>query len=222
LSGLLIVLPAIASGQDFEQLCERRLPRPTLRIQRVDSGYSIDRQLPYTDLTGIGANARKHGKQNVLGLTRAETAVSIHIRLDRLLDDRSGEECVSPEIDVTIAFAPMTVYIGREFPPNSCSYQEILRHELRHVEAYRDHLPKVEAAVRPLFAQRFNGDILYGSRGILEKDLKKEVSDYWLPLLDSEIRKVELVQAEIDSVEEYERMESVCGGELQKIMNSKR
>lgn len=215
----LLALPATASAQGFEQLCERRLPRPVLRIQRVDNGYSIDRQLSYAALTGIGANARKHGRKNVLGLTRAETAATIHIRLARLLDDRSGRECVSPEIEVTIAFKPMTVYIGREIPPGSCSYREILGHELRHVAAYRDHLPKVETAVRDRMEQRFNGDILYGSRGDLENGLKEEISGHWLPLLDSEIRKVEAVQAQIDSVDEYDRMERACGGELQKLIH---
>lgn len=203
------------------QLCERRLPRPALRIQRIDNGYSVDRKLSYTALTGIGANARRHGRENVLGLTRAETAATIHVRLARLLDEETGRECVSPEVEVTVAFKPITVFIGREFPPDSCSYREILEHELRHVEAYRSHLPKVEAAVRVEMARRFNGDILYGRRGVLEDGLKNEISDFWLPLLDSEIQKVEAVQAEIDSAEEYDRMENICGGEVQKLMRSR-
>lgn len=213
-----MLLPAISSGRDFEQICERRLPRPTVRIQRVDNGYNIERQLSYTALNGIGAKARKHGKKNVLGLTRAETAATIGVHLARLVDGVSGEECVSPEVEVTIAFKPMTVYIGREFPPGTCSYREILAHEMRHVEAYRNHLPQVEATIRAQMARRFNGEILYGSRGVLENRLKAEIGDYWLPMLDSEVRKVEQVQAQIDSPEEYDRMETVCGGEVQKLM----
>lgn len=209
-------------GGDFVLQCESRLAKPAVRVAQADNGYGIDHQLSYAALTGMGANTRRHGRDHVLGLTRAESAATIHVRLERLVDKRNGMECVSPNIEVGIAFKPMVVYIGREFPEESCSYREILDHEMRHVDAYRAHLPKVEAAVRARLEQRFNGQILYGRAGTLEKGLQKEIADYWLPLVDREVGKVEAVQALIDSPEEYDRLQDICGGELQRLMRARR
>ena len=63
-----------------------------------------------------------------------------------LQDPVSGYECVAPQIGVTITYVPVVIYIGREFPPGTCAYDEILKHELRHLKTYMDYLPRVEEA----------------------------------------------------------------------------
>lgn len=216
----LFSLPAPAAVREFVRSCERDLPPPVFKVERIDSGYTVDHRLASSALTSLGASARRHGRTHVLGLTRAETAATVRIHLARFLDRASGEECVSPAILVRVGYKPMKVYIGREFPVGSCSYQEILQHELRHVQAYREHLPEVETAVRTQVEQHFYDTILYGERGRLESELQYQVNAFWLPFVDSEIHKVEETQARIDSVEEYERMEHVCGGEVQRLMRA--
>lgn len=215
---LLAVLPALGLAGDFGRLCEGQLPRPSVRVERTDNGYSVDHDLSYTELTGIGARARRHGRQHVLGLTRAEAAASMQVRMLRLTERDGGRECISPDIEVTVAYRPIMVFVGKEFPVDSCSYREILAHEMRHVDAYRKHLPRVQAVVRALLEERFKGGLLFGAQGEPERLLREEIDRRWLPLVDSEIRKVDAVQAEIDSLEEYERIEKTCGGELQKLM----
>lgn len=216
---LLAGLPALAQTADFRALCQQRLPDPVLQVKRVESGFSVDRQLSYRELTGMGADLLRHGKQNVLGITRAEMAATLEIKMARLVSEDDEQECLTPQVVVTVEYKPIKVYIGREFPPDSCSYREILQHELRHVKAYRRHLPQVEAAIRNKLAGRLDGRILYGEKGTLEDKLKGEVYDEWLPLVDEEIRRVDEAQARIDSAEEYNRMETVCDGQIQEFIS---
>lgn len=211
--------PALAQSAEFVRNCTERLPAPTLRVQHRQSGYSIDSRLSYRDLTGMGAGLLRHGKQNVLGITRAETTATVEIQMARLEEEASGRACLSPQVLVTIAYKPIQVYIGREFPPGGCAYKEILLHEMRHVRAYQYFLPRVEAGVRSLLARHFQARILYGQPAAVEATLTAEVYDKWLPLVDAEIRKVDAAQAEIDSAEEYDRMEGVCDGEVQRTIN---
>lgn len=210
--------PLLAETPDFKTLCAERLPAPSLQVRRAENGYSVDTGHSYRELTGMGAGLLRHGKQNVLGLTRAETSATVEIKVARLLEAASGQECLSPQVTVTIEYKPIKVFIGREFLPGSCVYREILLHELRHVQAYRDHLPLVEASVRSHLSRRFSGQIVQGKSGALEDKLKAEIHDVWLPLVDKEIRKVDAAQAAIDSQQEYDRMESVCNGAVHQLI----
>lgn len=211
-------LSALSQTADFRALCEQQLPDPSLQVKRLESGYSIDRQLSFRELTGMGADLLRHGKQNVLGITRAEMTAAVEIKMARLLSEQDDQECMSPQVSITVEYKPIKVYIGREFPPDSCSYREILNHEMRHVRAYHRHLPLVEAAIRGKLARRASGRFFYGRQGTVEGRLKAEIYDKWLPVVDEEIRKVDATQAQIDSAEEYNRMEKVCDGELQQLI----
>jgi hypothetical protein len=221
LAGLLLAsLPAFSQTAEFRKLCEERLPDPSLEVRRAAGGYSVDRQLSFRELTGMGYDLLRHGKQHVLGITRAEMAATLEIKMARVESEVDDQECASPQVQITVEHKPITVFIGREFPPESCSYREILQHEMRHVRAYGHHLPLVEDNIRKKLSRRFDGRIVYGRKGELEGRLKASIYDRWLPIVDREIRKVDAAQAKIDSVEEYNRMERVCDGEVQQYINA--
>jgi len=220
LAGLAASFPAFSQTPGFRALCEERLPVPSLKVKRSDGGYRVDRQRSFRELTGMGADLLRHGKQHILGITRAEMTAAVEIKMARLESEKDGMECLSPQVVVTVEYQPINVFIGREFPPQSCTYREILQHEMRHVRAYRYHLPVVEASIRGKLARRFGSRIFYGRLGEMEGRLKADISDNWLPLIDAEIRKVDATQAQIDSPEEYNRMERVCDGEVQEFISS--
>ena len=88
----------------------------------------------------------------VLGLTKTDSRVAIALAGPMLQDPASGYECVAPQITVSLTYAPVVIYIGREFAPGTCAYDEILAHELRHMKTYMEHLPRVEKTVRAALA----------------------------------------------------------------------
>jgi hypothetical protein len=112
----------------------------------------------------------------------------------------------------------VVIYVGSEFAPGSCGYQEILTHELRHMKTYMDHLPVVEKIVRDAFAKRFEAKPLYAPSGTARSALEHEINSGWMPFIKAEMAKVETQQAMIDSVEEYARLGKACGGEIQNIL----
>lgn len=208
--------PASAARTAFQVRCEDEISKTVSVLTAQQNGYSIDTHLPYRALTamkgGAGANAF------VLGLTKTESRVQIGATGPMLQDGASGYECIAPQISVKLYYAPVVIYIGREFAPGTCAYREILQHELRHLQAYMDHLPKVEAVVRQALQRRFQDKPLYAPRGAAQRALSREIDTGWLPYVKAEMAKVELVQAAIDAPQEYARLGKICNGETQTIL----
>jgi hypothetical protein len=198
----------------FQIQCEEGINKTVSILLAQQSGYSVDNHLSFQSLTTMKGAARANSF--VLGLTKTESRIAIGLDGAMVQDPSTGYECVAPQITVRLSYAPIVVYVGREFPPGSCGYDEILRHELRHVEAYMEHLPRVETLVRAALAQRFDGQPMYARSGSARAALKHEIDTGWLPYIKGEMGKVETQQAAIDTPAEYARLSRACNGEIQQ------
>ncbi len=204
----------------FQARCEDSIGETLSVLTGVQNGFRIDNSVGYRSLTVMKGRTRPG--QYVLGLTRTESRVSINVG-GRLLSDRaSGYECIAPHIEVRLTYPPIVVYVSREFAPGSCAYEEVLAHEMRHLNTYLDYLPKVEARVRKALAQRFEAKPLYARAGQAQSLLQHEVDRGWMPYIKTEMAKVEALQAAIDSPQEYARLSKVCGGEVQSLLRPTR
>lgn len=208
-----------AARTPFQIRCEDTISKTVSVLTAQQNGYSIDTHLPYKALTAMKGVARQNAY--VLGLTKTESQIRIALAGPMLQDAVSGYECVAPQIGVSITYVPVVIYIGREFPPGTCAYDEILRHELRHLKTYMDYLPRVEKTVRAALAKRFEARPLYAPRGTARAALAREIDTGWLPYIKAEMRKVEVLQAAIDSPQEYARLGKACNGEIQNILAGK-
>lgn len=203
----------------FQARCEDTISKTVTVLTVQQNGYSIDTHLPYKALTVMKGTARRDTW--VLGLTKTDSQVQIALAGPMLQDPASGYECVAPQISVKLNYAPVVIYIGREFAPGSCAYDEILAHELRHMKTYMEHLPRVEKTVRAALAKRFEARPLYAPSGTAKAALAREIDTGWLPYIKAEMRKVEVLQAAIDSPQEYARLGKACNGEIQNILAGK-
>jgi hypothetical protein len=214
--GLLCCGSAAAARTPFQTRCEDTIDKTVSMLSSKQNGYSIDNTRSFRTLTAMKAPGRANSF--VLGLTRTESRVSVNLD-GRILQDRaSGYECVAPQIRVSLFYAPIVVYIGSEFAPGTCAYKEILAHEMRHLKAYVDHLPKVESVVRSALARRFEGKPLYAPVGQAQHLLEKEIDAGWMPYMKSQMALVEIQQTAIDSPSEYARLSKVCKGEVQSLI----
>lgn len=211
-----LLASAGAAAAQFEARCESAIGATAAHLSASDQGYRIDNTVSYQRLTGMRRPAA--GRGHVLGLTRAESRVSVQLDAKMLADPDSGRECIAPEIDVKLSYIPITIYVGREFPPGSCSYQEILAHEMRHLNAYLNHLSKVESVVRAALDQRFAARPVYAPIGQAKAMLEREIDREWMPYIKNELDRVEQLQTEIDSPQEYARLSTVCKGEVQFLI----
>ena len=205
-----------AARTAFQARCEDTIGKAVSVMTTRQSGFSIDNTRPFQALTTLKGPAPKNSY--VLGLTRTESRVSINVGGPRLTDPKTGYECIAPKISVSLYYIPFIIYVGREFVPGSCAYKEILAHEMRHLNAYLDHLPKVETVVRAAMAARFNDRPLYAPGGQVQALLKREIDNNWMPYIKGEMVKVERIQAAIDTPAEYARLSRVCKGEVQSLI----
>ncbi|MGZ3182865.1 MAG: hypothetical protein ACXU8N_10515 [Telluria sp.] len=209
---------AVASAAALRSRCEATPASSILNVHPAT--YAIDHSQSYRTLARmkqpLGARAY------VLGLTRTESHVSIRSTGTLYTDPAEHLECIAPRVTVDLWYSPVTIYVGREFAPGSCSYRAILDHELRHYTTYERHLRTVEENVRAALQQRFSGRPLYAPQGQVHAQLAHEIDARWLPYIKSELGQVETLQAAIDSPAEYARLSKVCRGEVQSIIRSTR
>lgn len=197
--------------------CES-LPLPSVQVKRQDAPVTLDTSYDYKSITALAAKERQSNIR-VLGLTRGTSRINAELRIQSVIDPSRQWECASPQIVVTYGFNPMTVYVAREFPEGSCAYNEIYRHELRHVQTYLDHLASIEQDITEALAKRFETGRLYrGAVGQTQQMLQKELNDRWLPYLKRQIERVESSQALIDTPQEYERVARSCDGAIRRVI----
>jgi hypothetical protein len=200
----------------FQARCEDTMARAVTVLSTRENGYSIDNSKSFRTLTAMKGPAPANAY--VLGLTRTQSRLEINLNGSILQDPLSGYECISPRIAVSLYYIPIIIYVGSEFSPGSCAYDEILAHEMRHLKVYLDHLPKVESVVRKALSERFDNKPLYAPRGQARASLQREVDTGWMPYMKRELVKVEAQQARIDTPQEYARLSRVCKGEVQSLI----
>lgn len=208
--------PQRISRSLLQARCEEAMKATVTVLAVQENAYSIDNTRSYLSLTDLKGKAPANAF--VLGLTRTQGRLSIGSEGALLRDPLSGYECIAPKIEVELYYTPIVIYVGREFAPGTCAYQEILAHEMRHLKAYRDHLPKVERTVRKALSDRFNNKPLYARTGQASASLKREIDTGWMPYMKRELASVEVRQAAIDTPEEYARLSRVCKGEVQSLI----
>ncbi|ATQ76174.1 hypothetical protein CR152_17765 [Massilia violaceinigra] len=204
-----------AARSAFQAQCEDAMDKGISVLHSIPSGYTINNTVSFHGLTAMKPGA---AGTFVLGLTRTESRSTISLKAPMLIDPVTGYECVAPRITVSLLYSPVVVYVGREFRPGSCAYQEILAHEMRHLKTYLDHLPKVEVTVRAALARRFTDKPLYAPRGQAMALLQQELNTGWAPYIQKEMAKVDPLQAAIDTPQEYARLSKVCAGEVQSLV----
>jgi hypothetical protein len=220
---LLLAAGEAAAGTPFAARCEAGLDganrRPTVSVEAHDTGYRVDNSLSWRALTRL---KRERAGAYVLGLTRAESRVAISVEGTIAGDQDSGMECMSPRIAVSLSYLPIVVYVSSEFAPGTCAYREILAHEMRHLKAYVEYLPKVERTVRDALANRFEGRPVVAPQGQALSRVQAELDGRWMPFIKHEMGRAKALQGRIDSALEYARLSKVCQGEVQSLIGSTR
>jgi hypothetical protein len=216
LAGLLGSSSAWSARTPFQAQCEDRLGATAVALTAGGAGYSIDNSLSYKALGRLKEHTQ--AGSYVLGLTKTESRITVAVDGGMLTDPKTGHECIAPKIAVSLTYVPIVIYVGSEFRPETCAYQEILAHEMRHLKAYLDQLPKVEAVVGAALKKRFPAKPIYAPAGRAKALLDQEMDRQWMPYIKNEMIKVERLQAAIDSPQEYARLSKVCKGEVQSLI----
>jgi hypothetical protein len=205
-----------AERTPFQVRCEDTISKTISVLSSTQNGFTINNQLPTRALTAKAGNI--DGRVQTGGLTVTQGVYKASLGGPVLQDPGSGYECIAPRVEIKLTYSPVLIYVGNEFVPGSCGYNEILAHEQRHRVAYMDNLARVELAVRDALGKRFEGKPLYAPSGTAMSALEHEINGTWFPFIRGEFEKGKAKQAEIDTPEEYARLGKVCNGEISDIM----
>lgn len=221
LHGVLLLCAAeTAPAQDlppraFMRECEARLAPSRVRVTAVPMAPRIDTSKSYRELTGMVSKAEYTW---VLGLTRPVLRVDSKWGFDGLEDAGSRRTCMRPTLDMRLRYDPVTVFIGREFASDECSYRFILAHETRHVAVHVRQLAKTVALLQSQLQRRMGSGVHYGTRAELERRFRSEIENYWMPRAQRELADVRREHALIDTPEEYGRANTACGGRIATVL----
>ena len=209
--------PALAPGDGFEQRCEQRM-RPTIHVSATAPTFVLNNSLSTRVLSTRSRYAS--GSLSVMGMTTSRTLADISIDGPAILDPDGTRECIAPRIEVLLSFKPLDVYVAREFNSNSCAYRAVLQHEMEHVRIYAEQLARIEKLIHGELLRRYEGRPLYAAAGKGIDTLQSQLDGWLDPLLRSELDKVEMMQARLDTPEEADKLSHACLGEVAYMMGS--
>lgn len=203
-----VVLFAAGGKGPMPVICERRLDSTEVRVTTTPVEYKTDFTMPTARLTAMAATG---SGRLVHGLTRTNMRSLVTVGSTGITNPLTGRHCLRPIVDVRLAFEPMTVFITADQPRGSCQFDVTMKHELQHVEVYREFLDTAARDVGKYLRDHFRNRIYYfDSAEDAQRQMSEETSKRIGPFVEEEMNRVREMQAPLDTPEEYLRLERSC------------
>jgi hypothetical protein len=211
---LLAAAPARADA--FDTACEAEARSAVAVETRFDPGeVLVDTSRSAADLTAMKSLG---GRWRTSGLTTMSQQLGIRA-WTRVLQSPDGRGCALPRFEITLVIQPQHVYVGREFARGSCSFDEILAHEMRHVRANREHAARVAASFEGQLRLAFAESPVRGDPASLNARVLRMLEADWLPRLKRALEAGDAAHPAIDTEEEFHRLSQACGGEVAALLS---
>ncbi len=223
LSGMLLVaLPSASPAAAQSNGCSGFPPTKLVfdsvlaPIQR-DDGRTIAQ---LTRLPGRTPGPAGSAGGHVLGLTLARYGEQSQVSaLFRAMGD--GTYCASAStVTISFGFQQRIVHVASEIPVNSCLHGEVLAHEMRHVAVDEALLREMMPMIRIRLDQVLEGMAPVRSRSQAQAmaAIRRPLESAMRRIMQEFGRERDRRQAQVDTVEEYERVSRVCNGEARNYL----
>jgi hypothetical protein len=191
----------------FEQVCEKRLAPGSVTVTAPATDLRYDFTQTASALTARHDQTPGHIVQ---GLAEINLKTSLAVGGSGIVKPMSGRYCTRPEVQVTLAYRPLTVYIAKEQPPGSCAHELTLSHEMKHVRSYERFIDELAAQLDAELKTLLGDGIHYfASAAEGERELNDKINARAKAVMDAGIATLKKRQALIDSPEEYGRIDSM-------------
>lgn len=218
--GVLVFAAIPAFAQSDEPFACDPYPNVPINITPVFDEPRTDTTLALAALQGLATSEPTkvipHAESVTLGLTHYEPV--IHFRVPMLkttMDD--GTTCVQVrQIDATIGYKNVMIYIAQELAANGCAMRHVNEHEKKHVAVNRGilvtYVPKVQAKLADYL--KIYG-VYRGPNAEYAESLMNDKVEFVLKETAQQIMEENRRQQKrIDSPEEYARNNFVCDGAI--------
>jgi hypothetical protein len=219
LTGMLLAAsPAAAQSNGCTGFPSAKLDLDTVLVPvQRDDALTIAQ---LTRLPGRTPGPVSTADSHVLGLTQARYGEQSQVSaLFKTMGD--GTYCASASaLTISFGFQQRIVHVASEIPANSCLHGEVLAHEMRHVAVdealLREMMPQIRSRLEQVIAEmapvrsRSQSQAMAAVRRPLESAMRRIMQDFG--------RERDRRQAQVDTVEEYERVSRVCNGEARNYL----
>lgn len=213
-AGLIIVASAMPA-LSRELVCSRAAPKIAVVVRTTEP--AIDE----TQTRGQLTEQSRHlltGNAHTLGLYNAVWRMSAQRQLGTLTESNVPQPraCIRlDQVEVTIEIDTRMIFLAKELSPGSCRHAAVLEHERKHQAVDDDVLRRRTPWLRELLARELAG--LFTSKPIRARDLHasqtrfvaesdRVINSAWKSINDERER----LQREIDTPEEYARVNTAC------------
>jgi hypothetical protein len=194
----------------MKSVCESELKPTEVRVTTTPVGYSTDLTVSEEELTRM--TPHEPGRI-VHGLTRTNMRSLVTIGSNGITHPITKKHCLRPVIDVALSFDPITVYVSREQTEGTCRFAMTMQHELQHVAVYREFLDTAAVDIERQLRAHFDNRIFYyDTAAEAMKQMSDETSLRIGPMVEESMKRVNEMQAPLDTPEEYDRLERSCSG----------
>lgn len=198
---------------------------PTISIRPLERRTAYDNTHSLREMQGMARTDRDRYSSTdhevPVGLTAATLKMDSRFEVVTHQAPNLPDVCGQiAHFELSFGFDDTTVFLARELPEGSCSYQTVLQHEHQHVDM-DTYLVKTYTKLLPDLLQRAVTDIgmiRASSPGAAQDQMRELVKKYMNDLgrTLSEVR--QRYQKTIDTRDEYSRISNSCSGELSAIL----
>lgn len=197
---------------------------PTLTLTIENSPVREDHGRSLNQLAAMRAGAAGPtgtAGWHTLGLSSALYGERMKVRvMTQGMDDRTV--CAALEtLTVSFGYRERVVYIAREIPRDSCTFDEVRNHEFRHVAVDDRWLSDFE----PMLRDRLDAalarlrTVRQGSRGQAITAFSQAIDTALRRAMQEFERERDRRQSEVDTIAEYQRIGRACDGEARRFVH---
>ena len=139
-----------------DSVCVTPIPNPGTKVVFTVPKFEIDNTLSIDEITKL-SNVTNGSKNN--GITKASLK-QLYGLSGAGNSPRPGINCIKIGLDGKLSYTSLKIYIGKEFKPNSCEYEGILRHEMMHVQSLTNILEELIREVDAYFKSKYGDKVL--------------------------------------------------------------
>lgn len=207
-----------------------RFEQPEIIIRPIldPPRYDISKNLSTLLAMGQAEDRSKFSNtesETPVGLTAASLTFNTEYQIITTIAPNDNMICSQiKSFTLDFGFNDTTIYLASELPRNSCSFRQVLDHELKHVRMDQ-RLVKIYTQKFPAIftkAIRQVGTLRTASSDEAKRKIKRTISNYISGLSKSLSGVREKYQRNVDTKGEYERLRRSCNGKLEQLIRKHR
>jgi hypothetical protein len=211
--GLVLVLASQLCAKSVQAECGGAIAPPVVAVRTLTQPPTQDTNRGIAELSSDRSLAVPHELESfryAVGATAAQAQgrTSWQMQGEPQPDGSYCWAIAQLQIVVTVA---TKVYIAREVPRGSCLWNEVVKHEAKHVRADQKLFPQLSSLIRPKVLRAVSHSVSAANQteaqGALSRIVNKAVQD---AVAAFQVTRNQL-QLTIDTPEEYRRANRVCG-----------